>query len=278
MSFKQTIIALLISFCLPLWAQRIVSLSPSLTESVCALGLCDQLVGVTQHCIFPAQVTGLPKVGGYIEPNLEIILSLKPDLVLGVPEHRDVAGKIRQLGIKVVLLQNYNLEDIHACLKQIGELTKQPEAAKALNQQLLDQERALTRDATTGPKCLLVLGHLAAPSTITEIYAVGQQGFLNDILKLVGGQNACPPSQAHYPRFDQENLIRLNPDIIIELVPDGEDTPAFRKARFASWQSVPHLKAVKEERFYLITGDQVLLAGPRYIETAARLAEILAKP
>lgn len=255
--------------------RRVVSLAPNLTEMVCALDACDRLVGVTAHCIFPESVKALPKVGGYINPDLETILRLNPDLVLAVPEHRDTVERLRHLGLRVETIRNFDLDDIHTGIESLGNLLEIPEQAGALLKRLRE-EAASVPQMEKRPSCLLVLGHDGGEPRLVEVYAVARAGFLNDLLLLSGGENALETDRPFYPRLDREALISLNPEVIIELVPAHDMDEKARAKRKAFWGSVPHLQAVQNNHHFLIVGDHVLLAGTRYPLTLRRMREIMA--
>ena len=262
------------------WAgdQRVVSLAPNLTEIVCELGGYDQLVGVTDFCVHPESVKRKPKVGGYINPNLEIIVSLKPDIVLALPEHQDTASKLQRLGVRVETIRNWSLADIHNSIKTVGDLIGRAERAAAKLDELARLRDNLTRRRSDGPRCLLVLGHMVGDETIKEIYAVGNNGFLNEIIGLAGGVNVIEQKTPHYPRISQEALLQLDPDVIVDLAPVAELTPREAAAKQKVWFSVSHLTAVKKKKYFIIHADHVLQAGPRYLETLAELVKILDRP
>jgi len=257
---------------------RIISLAPSLTESVCALELCDRLVGVTSHCTFPPEVSKITKVGGYLQPNLEKILSLEPDLVLVLPEHRDSARRMAELGLKVETLKNYSIEDIRESLLEIGRLTGHLERAEKAVETLLARQFELTKNRQPPVRCLMVLGHGGGLTEIQDIYAVGKKGFLNELLELAGGENVVPQQQAYFPKLSREAMIALDPEVIIELIPEADFSQEQRKKRLQSWQSLSHLKAVQDHRVHLLVEEHVLQSGPRYPNTLAQISSFLEKP
>lgn len=256
-------------------AQRVISLAPSLTESVCALGLCENLVGVTDHCAFPAEVSDKQRIGGYLQPNFEKILTLKPDLVLALPEHRDMVKKMVQLGLKVETLPNYHLKDIHQTLLDIGRYTQREAAAAALVDKLEAARKSWVRRYDKPPKVLMVLGHGEDAQPVNELYAVGRKGFLHEILLLAGGENAVPEGQPFFPKYGREALIAMNPDVIIELIPQVSLAESQHRQRLKHWQELDLLKAVKQQQVFFIAKDHILQAGPRYIETLSKVATLL---
>ena len=261
----------------PLHGQRLLSLAPSLTETVCDLGLCDHLVGVTDHCLYPPKVRSVEKIGGYLEPNFERITVLKPDLIFALPEHRDASSRLKQLGFQVETLQNYTLGDIHETIRQIGRLTGRSDRAEQRIEELLEIQTSLERKSERTWRCIMVLGHSQDSQPIKDVYAVGQKGFLNELLALAGGENAIAQDQPFFPKLGQEGLLALDPDVIIELIPDSVPTAEMLSGRKRQWARMEHLKAVKNKRVFIFSADHVLQAGPRYLETLRFLSNTLEK-
>lgn len=258
--------------------ERIVSLAPSLTAIVCELERCDQLVGVTEYCLWPPQVQNLPRVGSYMEPNLEVIVALKPDLVLGLPEHQATTEKLKSLNIRVASIRNYSLEDIYRSFSQMGELLDRVPQSLTWIRKTRQRQQELTRTPTSRPRCLLVLGHEAGRDAIREVYVVGRKGFLNELLTLAGGENAWPEETNHFPKVNQEVLLSLDPDIIIELVPLEQLSQSQTDEIQAAWQAVPHLKAVANHRLHILNNTHILQSGPRFLDTLSALTRILELP
>ncbi len=257
---------------------RVVSLAPSLSETVCALGGCDQLVGVTEYCLYPAEVKRKAKIGGYLNPNLERIAALRPDLVLALPEHRDVAEKLGKLGLKVATIKNYSVEDVYASLTQVGDLLGRAKEARALTARLREQAGKLAHRRAKKLRCLLVLGSMGpGENEMKEFYLVGRNGFLNELLTLAGGENAWQNAHPYFPKIGQEALLSLDPDVIVELVPQTEISESERQRRRQLWAQLPFLEAGKEH-YHLIHADHVLQAGPRFVETLTQLSRILDAP
>ncbi len=262
-------------FGFPLFGQKIVSLAPSLTEITCNLGLCDQLVGVTDYCLFPEEVKSVAKVGGYINPNIEIILSMRPDLVLALPEHQDTVLRLKRLGLKVATIRNWSVADIFQSIIEVGKLVDREQAAAALEARLRARMEELRRKRAHPPRCLFVLGHGGESPQIREVYVVGKNGFLNEIIELAGGVNAYPGERPHFPKLDREALLRLKPDIIIELVPQLELEPGMIQRKQEVWSALKELPAIQNGRYHLLYAEHILQAGPRFLNTLEKVRELL---
>ena len=247
--------------------QRIVSLLPSLTESVCALEQCQRLVGVDRYSNYPASVRRLPVVGGGLDPNIEAIVALKPDVVLLAISSR-ASQRLESLGIKVIALETKNHADVRRVLKKIGALLEIPEAAGAdrlwriidasmsAASQSLSPEAKNTRvyfEVSRGP------------------YAAGESSFIGETLTRLGVKNIIPASLGPFPRINPEFVVRANPDLIMV---GNRSMEAM--AAYPGWSSI---KAVKERRICVYGVDEsdvVVRPGPRMAEAARIMARCIA--
>ena len=247
--------------------QRIVSLLPSLTESVCALEQCQRLVGVDRYSNYPASVRRLPVVGGGLDPNIEAIVALKPDVVLLAISSR-ASQRLESLGIKVIALETKNHADVRRVLKKIGALLEIPEAAGAdrlwriidasmsAASQSLSPEAKNTRvyfEVSRGP------------------YAAGESSFIGETLTRLGVKNIIPASLGPFPRINPEFVVRANPDLIMV---GNRSMEAM--AAYPGWSSI---KAVKEQRicaYGVEESDVVVRPGPRMAEAARIMARCIA--
>lgn len=268
---------LLIALCSPtlMAKDRLITLAPNLTELVCALGSCEDLVGVTEFCSFPQSVRSVAKVGGYMDPNPEIILAMKPTLILALPEHQDVTARLKRLGLRVETIRNWNVADIFASIQKAGALLNKKEQAAALTQRLKNDVKRLTRNREKPIRCLVTLGHDVSNGMVKDAYIVGRKGFLYELLQMAGGENVYQKDQPHFPKIGQETMIQLNPDVIIDLVPQENPDQRELDKRKNAWAKIPHLTSVREGRYHIIHAEHVLQAGPRFTEILAELVRIL---
>ena len=260
------------------FAQRWVTLAPSLTESACRLGFCDRLVGVTEYCLFPEDVKNLPRIGGYLDPNVETIVALRPDLVWALPEQTSAIENLRSMKVRVEVVNNHSIEDIYATLTTMGELGGRAEEAKAVLAEMRARQRELRRRRVIPPRVLLVLGHGASPSQITEAYVVGRYGFMHEMIAMAGGVNAYPSEKPAFPKLTREGLLGVDPDVIVVLMPRDDLSAEKRDRVLKKWQSAFHLKAVKNDKVHVIHRADVLQPGPRFLKTLAELVAILDAP
>lgn len=239
--------------------QRIVSLKPNLTEILFALGLGEQVVGVTNYCDFPAAAQKIAKVGTFLEPNVEAIVALKPTLVVGENSgSRDPVVQMERLGMNVRMLNFKSLEQLYVSIENLGDLTGRKEQAKALNKKLregLQTQRHYFRAIPT----LVVVGK-------EPLMVVGQGNFIGEMLGLLGAENIAHDGVSAFPRFSEEALISRKPEVIVDVSMGSEDIRLRKKRGAAFWQRFRSVPAVKNQRIYYLDCDIVLRPGPRLVD------------
>lgn len=248
--------------------RRIVSLLPSLTETVCDLGACDRLVGVDRWSSWPASVQGLPRLGGLDDPQVERIVSLRPDLVLVAPSTR-VAPRLRSLGLAVAELDAQDLDQVRSVMSRLAVLLGQPERGAARWQVLqlgIDDVARRTRSARVPAERV----YFEVSSTP---YAAGEASFIGELLRRLGAVNVVPVALGPFPKLNPEFVVRADPSLII--LPAGE---AAGLAQRPGWSGI---QALRQRRVCALTPAQVdVLArpGPRLVEGVRVLADCLRRP
>jgi iron complex transport system substrate-binding protein len=255
---------------------RVVSLSPNLTEIACAIGARDLLVGRSDFCDYPESVLELPAVGGYTNPSLEKIVSLKPDLVLLTEAEKPVADRLKPLDIRALVVPNETIADILSSIDRLGEALDRRNEAEALRNKItsaLERARNETSHAEK-PKVLMIADRAAG--TLSGAFAVGKGNFLNELIEICGGENVYGDSPVPYPIISREYLIGVGPEVIIESAPDLGDDPQKIAARRADWErEMPMLPAVKNGRVYVITEKFLTIPGPRIVLALEKLKGII---
>lgn len=245
--------------------QRIVSLLPSLTETVCALGACQRLVGVDTYSNFPASVGGLPHVGGGLNPQLETVLALHPDLVL-VASSSPAIGRMRDLGLRVVALEPKNHADVRRTVLLLGQILGGDRAPRLLQKMDADMQQ-LVRELPAGVRALKVYFEVnRAP------FAASESSFIGETLQALGARNIVPAQLGPFPQLNPEFVVRADPDLIML-----SDSDVATLAARPGWQS---LRAVAERRwcvFGLQDVDVLVRPGPRMVEGARQMAACLRK-
>ena len=246
--------------------QRIVSLLPSLTESVCAMDQCQRLIGVDRYSNYPASVRSLPVLGGGLDPNIEGIVALRPDVVLLATSSR-ASQRLESLGIKVVALEPKSHADVRRVLGKIGVLLDIPEAAGAAR-------LWRTIDASISAAAQSLSPRARRARVYFEVnrgpYAAGESSFIGETLTRLGVKNVVPASLGPFPRLNPEFVVRANPDVIMV---GNRSMQAM--ASYPGWGSI---KAVKEQRicvFGVVESDVVVRPGPRMAEAARLMARCL---
>jgi len=244
--------------------QRIVSLLPSLTETVCALGQCARLVGVDRYSSYPDSVNHLPRLGGGLDPNIEAIVALKPDLVLLSAASR-ASERLQSLGIPVMALKAETYADAHRVLDRVGAVLgvdTAPRVWRNTEAAVADAARSLPPRAHDLRVYFEVSG---GP------YAAGVSSFIGEILQRLGVRNIVPASLGPFPKLNPEYVVRANPDLIFisaRMPSEVEQRPG--------WTAI---RAVRERRICKLTPEQidvVVRPGPRMAEGAYILAACIA--
>ena len=256
-------------------AKRIISTSPSITETLFELGLKDRVVAVTDFCKYPLEACQLPSIGGMINPNMETVVSLNPDLIIHSSGNQKIASNAKSLGITTLEVDMGNLKEIFATIKKLGTALNCQEQAKDLLLHLNEgigfyQERL---QGLPKKEVLLLLGDSSDPSR--DLYAVGPGTFLNELLELSGGNNIIRNSPARYPKLSKEYIIEKSPEIIIEAGPKSNLPQKEIDLRIQEWHRFPTIKAVKNKQIYFIGADYILIPGPRILKIIDRFSKAI---
>src|SRR5262245_4033617 len=255
---------------------RIVSVAPSITEILFALGAGDQVVGVTTYCNYPEAAKAKPKIGGYTSPSLEAILALRPDQVIMMKNRPDVAQKLRQTGIDVTELQPENLAGVYEAIRVISEKIGVPAKGRSLVQSIQKElQDASAKTSGPKPKVLFIVGR--TPGTIADLTGVGPGSFLSELITLAGAENILADAVVAYPKVNMEEVIRRNPDVIIdmghlEMVSDSQ-----KQAVKELWRKkYPFLQAVQRDRLFAISADYFVTPSPRVVLAVRDIRKMIA--
>ncbi|MFM7142236.1 MAG: ABC transporter substrate-binding protein, partial [Alphaproteobacteria bacterium] len=255
----------------PLAARRIVSLAPSVTEILFAVGAGDRVVAVSSSCDRPAEVARLPRVGTWVAPSVEEILALSPDLVVAVPSpgNRDAVLRLRELGLRVEVVGEATLGDAWDAMLRIGEWTGRDAEARELVERLrheLDEVRASV--AGRRPRrALFVVGH-------EPLVVAGRGPFVDEILRVAGGENVAATTGRPWPRLSIESVVGMSPEVIVDAAMGSEASEAL-PSWWSKWESVA---AVHDRRVRSPASDAMLRPGPRLGEAAREMRALLWDP
>ncbi|MDM0103851.1 helical backbone metal receptor [Variovorax sp. J22R24] len=248
---------------LPKPPQRIVTLLPSLTEFVCTMGACDRLVGVDRYSNWPDSVRGLPQVGGGIDPNVEAIVALKPDVVLLAKSSR-VTERLETLGLKVLVLEPKSHADVRRVLDVIGQVLGTSDAQRAWS--AIDASvSAAAQSLPAGVKSTRVYFEINSTP-----YAAGEVSFIGETLARLGVRNIVPASLGPFPKLNPEFVVRANPDLIMV----GERSAQGMEQR-PGWAGIKAVREGRICRFTAAESDVLVRPGPRMGEAARLMAHCL---
>jgi len=246
--------------------QRVVSVLPSLTETTCAIGACARLVGVDRYSNWPPEVQKLPQVGGGLDPAIEAIVALKPDVVLMATSSRG-AERLRALGVKVVALEPKTGADVKRVIGKLGQLLAVPDAGRVAR----DIEAGVAAAAQSLPPALR--GQRVYFEASAGPHAAGPQSFIGEMLHALGLVNVVGPELGPFPKINPEWVVRADPDLIMAGERSGGEI-----ARRPGWRN---LRAVRGQRVCLFNAQEVdilVRPGPRMPEAARLMAACIKRP
>ena len=255
--------------------QRVVSLVPAVTEMIFAMGDGARVAAVSNYDHFPAEVSKLPKVGGLLDPSVERILAIKPDLVIVYATQKELIERLDRAKIPCFNYQHRALPDILTTIRAIGARMGSTARGDALASGM---ERAFAeiRAKTAGlphPATLLVFER--DPAALRNVYASGGYGFLHDMLEIAGGRNVYADVKTQAVQASTEMLIASKPEVIIELIYGDNLKKANLERELRAWDVLASVPAVRSHRVLALTGDEFVVPGPRVVDATRTLARAL---
>ena len=249
-------------------AKRIVSLAPSITETFFAIGAGNSVVGVTDYCNYPPEAKTKQRVGGVVNPSIETIVSLKPDLIVLSMEGnvREDFKKLTSFGIPVFVTNPRNLQGIYTSIEQLGTLTGRKETADRLVKSLRSRADSVHAIVVKGKRRSVLVFVSLQP-----IIVVGQNTFFAELIELAGGMNAVKKGASTYPTYSREAVLKSNPDVLI-FMSDILANPANLVTLFPEWTK---LNAYRHKRIFRIDADIVSRPGPRAVDGIETLHDLL---
>tara|TARA_B100001105_G_scaffold224638_1_gene193741 strand:- start:518 stop:1351 length:834 start_codon:yes stop_codon:yes gene_type:complete len=246
-------------------SQRVISTSPAITEILFAIGAGDRVVGVTDFCNYPEQACRLPSIGGPLNPSTETWITLKPDLIIIQEDSEVIQKNAKIFEIPSLTVSVNNLNNILNSIQIIADSLHMPQAGHQLAIKIKTKiEGYRTHLKKIKPRqVLMLLSDTNDPSR--DLYAVGRDTFLNELLTIAGGENVLPDTMARYPKVSKEYIIAKSPEIIIEVGPKSNLSKEETLARKKTWGKFSTLRAVKDDKLYFISADYILIPGPRLL-------------
>jgi len=251
--------------------QRIVSLSPSHTEILFALGLGDRVVGVTTYCDYPEEALSKPKIGGFSTPSVEKIIEAKPDLVLAGDMHQQVVTALEAVNIKVLVFSPSSMQEIFSTISSIGKAAGEEEAANtlvtSLQQRVTDITAKVAQAQTPKPRVFYEVWH-------EPLMCASDKTLIGELINLSGGENIIHSSNELYPMINEEIILEKNPDIMMHSYGHGDNknpTPEQILNR-PGWQ---HLNFVQNKKVFALDANLANRYGPRSVDALELIAQAI---
>lgn len=252
--------------------KRIVSLAPNITEILFALGLDEKIVAVSSNSDYPPRSANKDKVGTFWQPNTEAIIASRPDLVITLwfEQQKAVADSLNRLGYRVLTLKIEKIEELFTAIQKIGDVTGKQLKAKKLVMEIKNRISSDERRTTNNERRIKVLWVVQSE----PLRIAGRNTFINELLKLSGGENAIGPTIQQYPQIGAEELIACGAEVIIQPAMGNNIEQQQQTAR-TFWSKYPSLPAVKHNRIYVVKPDTILRLGPRLPQGIELIASCL---
>jgi len=251
--------------------QRIISLAPSITEILFAIGVGDRVVGVSTYCDYPEAAKRIERVGTFLQPNVERILAKQPDLVIGVPSpgNRASVERLQELGLHILIVNPERVAEILASIRTIADAVGVPERGAELVAKIQrDVEAVTTRlDGAPKPRVLMLVGR-------SPFVAVGPGTYQDELITLARGDNLTATAGQAWPTLSLEHIVAQAPEVIID-ASMGSEEATDRAAALAFWNDFPTIPAVRDQRIYGYRVYSILQPGPRVAETLQTLARFI---
>jgi iron complex transport system substrate-binding protein len=248
---------------------------PALTEMVFAIGAGDRVVAVSSYDEDPPQVRSLPRVGALLDPDLERILTLEPDLVLVYGSQTDLMQQLTRASVPFFSYRHAGLAGVTDTIRALGQRTGQTREAEAVAGRIEQRLAELrTRSASRAkPRTMLVFGR--ERGSLRNIYASGGRGFLHDMLEAAGGVNVFADINAESVQATSELILTRAPEVIIEIRSADILSESDRRREIESWRPLASVPAVRAGRIHLLTGKGIAVPGPGVADSAEELARVL---
>ena len=256
--------------------KRIVSMAPSVTEMLFAIGLDEEIIGVTNFCDHPDAARKKAKIGGYYNPNIEMILSLAPDLIIATPDgySRERVEKLDQSGIPIFLVNPQRIDEVLETMLTLGEVIGKDEAAKQVVKGLRVRVEAVKEKVSSipterRPKVFYEIGH-------DPLITAGPGNFVDNLISVAGGVNIAGDAPSDWPRYSVEAVIMKEPDVIITAPHVSSEENSTTEADISVWRKYRTIPAVQNGRIYPVDPDILLRSGPRIVDGLEKLHSLFA--
>jgi iron complex transport system substrate-binding protein len=253
----------------PLSAKRIISLAPSITEILFGLGLRQEIVGITNFCDYPEEVTTKPRIGGFVNPDIEKIVSLKPDLVIAIADGNrwDTIQRLSDLGLPIYTVDPKSFDGVIQTIRNIGEIIGKGEEARALVRRMMEKKEKVITLTRSLPRPAVFFQVGDAP-----LITVGKGTLANDLIRLAGGRSISENEPLSYPPYAIETILSKAPEIIIFSSMENRRNYSDLIRKWQTWKSIP---AVRSNSIYVIDSNLVDRPAPRVVEGLDALVRMI---
>ena len=250
-------------------AKRIISLAPSITEILFALGLDEEVAAITNFCDYPEAVLNKPRIGGFVNPDIEKIVSLRPDLIIGIRDGNriDTVHRLNDSGFPVYLIDPKGFDGVMRTIKNIGDVVGREKESRKMIKEMVNKRENITTltQSLSKPKVFFQLGD--AP-----MVTVGKGTLADDLIRLAGGRSISENESVSYPVYSIETVLLKAPEIIIMTSMDSRKNSPHLVKKWESWKSIP---AVRMNMIYVIDSNLVDRPTPRIVEGLEALVRII---
>jgi len=254
--------------------QRIVSLSPDLTEMLYGVGAFHRVVGVSNYETYPPEAAKLPSLGQLHNPNFEKLTALRPDLVvINNAQAPFLEDTLKELGLRVLKTSNRSIQEIYAAMIDIGHATGNDTKAARLVAATRDALGRVARNTARLSKPRVVLIVNRTPGTLRDLSTATEGSFLAELVEIAGGHIVARPAKSGYGKLAKEDLLAIDPDIILDFIHGPQSR--FAGDPVEAWREMPELKAVRGHRIHGVNQDFVPHASQRIVQTAELFAKLI---
>lgn len=255
---------------------RVVSMAPAITELLFAIGAGARIKGITKYCNYPKETSKIKQIGGFYDPNFEAILGINPDLVILLPSHKDQRLHFQKLRMPTYTVDLNSLTGIISSVIALGQIFEKEIQAGFIVRQF---QQAMINEAvnvtSSKKRVMLVINRDVNNHNLQDIYIAGKGDFYDEIIDMSGGSNVFDKSYPKYPKLSQEGILALNPDVIIELIPETMSIKRALDDIHQDWKQLAGVTAIKNNATYQLTGDYLVIPGPRIIKLILEMKNIL---
>jgi iron complex transport system substrate-binding protein len=251
--------------------RRLIALTPSVAETLFALGLGERVVGVGSYTTWPPRAAALPKLGGFFDVDLERVVELAPDLAVLTASERDLGRQLRGLGVATLEVKVESLAEVEQSFHSIAERCGVPEAGRALAERW--RAGLAPRRLPGAPRVLISVGR--SPGSLAQLYVAGPRTFFGEMLARLGAENVLADARTLYPQVGPEEVLARRPEVVLELRTDPAP-PAVAAELRRDWEELARLRGGTPPEVVVIAEDYTLIPGPRLPLLYERMAEGIA--